>query len=228
MRHEAVGWIGVVLLAAAGPMAAAPLTREPVRLRAAGIELARLSPLTFELMTQELSVLLEGAEVRLDWRTSRASGETAPDELRVVFLDSAGRGAHAGRPMLAASGQAGPAPTVWVYTPTVMAALGLKPAALLDSFEAQRTLGVALGRALAHEVVHLLAPEVPHGDGVMAARLNLAALDHARPALDEPSAVSLAAAARSWHTRGGPPPEAERRARARLAAAARADHVAAR
>jgi hypothetical protein len=228
MRHEAVGWIGVVFLAAAGPVAGAPLGPEPVRLRAAGIELTRLSPLTFELMTQELSILLENAQVRLDWRKARASGETAPDELRVVFLASAGRGAHAGRPILAASGQAGPAPTVWVYTPTVLAALGLRPAALLDSFEAQRALGVALGRALAHELVHLLAPEVPHGEGVMAARFHLVALDHARPALDEPSAVALAAAARSWHARGGPPPEAERRARARLGAAASASHVAAR
>jgi hypothetical protein len=226
LRRETVAWIGVVLLAGAGSLATSPADAEPVRLRVAAIELARLSPLTFELMTQELSVLLDVADVRLGWRRARPSGVTAPDELRVVFLDSAGRGAHAGRPILAASGQAGPAPTVWVYVPTVLAALGLKPKDPLDSFEAQRVLGLALGRALAHELVHLLAPEVPHGEGVMAARVRLAALEHVRPALDRPSSVALAAAARSWQARGGPSPEAERRARARRAA--RAEHASGR
>jgi len=220
-----VAWLAVGLLAVASPLhGAAPDDEPPIRLHAVAIELASLGSVTFELMTRELSALLDETGVQLEWRRDRPSGATTPEELRFVFLDSPGRGAHAGQPVLAASGQVGPAPTVWVYTPSVVAALALGPTAPLDSRPAQRALGVALGRVLAHELVHLLSPEVPHGRGVMTARVRLASLDHARPTLDASSAVALAAAARTWRSRGGPPPETERRARA--ATTANADVVA--
>jgi hypothetical protein len=37
---------------------------------------------------------------------------------------------------------------------------------------AARALAIALGRVVAHEVVHALAPSVPHGKGLMSASLN--------------------------------------------------------
>ena len=220
-------WVGVGLLFAAVPVHGAPRHHDDsVRLRAVAIELTTLCPVTFELMTRELSTLLEETGLRLDWRRDRPSGATTAEELRFVFLDSPGRGAHAGQPVLAASGQSGPAPTVWVYTPSVRAALPARYTAHSDSFDARRCLGVALGRVLAHELVHLLAPEVPHGRGVMAARVRLEAMDSVQPLLDASSAVALAAAARRWRARGGPAPEAGRRARLRQAATVGAGVVA--
>jgi hypothetical protein len=101
--------------------------------------------------------------------------------------------------------------------PTVRAALGLPVATRLESFLAQRAMGVALGRVLAHELVHLLAPEIPHGTGVMAARFRLTELGQGVMILDPASARALTLAARAWEDRGGPPSEEERGARAHLA-----------
>jgi hypothetical protein len=104
-----------------------------------------------------------------------------------------------------------------VYVPNVSRALGLRTFALVESPRDQRDLGTALGRVVAHEVVHALAPEVPHGDGLMAARFHLGhlALDEVR--LDDDDARALVVAAQEWRARGGPLPEPERRARASAA-----------
>lgn len=221
LKLAAVGGIGAVLLGVpawggAASREAAP-AGGPVALRAAAIEIAPVSALAFEVLVRELQSLLDATGVRVDWRRVRPAGETRIDELRVVFLDAPGRGAHAGRPILGASGQAGPAPTIWVYMPTVVAALNLPTDTPLQTFVAQRAMGVALGHVLAHEMVHLLAPEVPHSTGVMAARFRLAGLRSGQASLDAESADALAHAARAWRIRGGPPSEEERRARARRA-----------
>jgi hypothetical protein len=180
---------------------------EPVPLTAAAIEVARVPPVAFDIMQQELAALLEPTGVRLVWRRAGPSGETSPEELRVVFLGGPARGLHAGRGVLAATLPTGPAPTIWVYTPTVVESLG--PAADGPATpRARRALGLALGRILAHELVHVLAPEIPHGHGVMAERFRLVALDQTRPVLSPLSARALEHGARAWvaraHRRGIP------------------------
>lgn len=217
---------GAVLVAAPVPGAEPP--GSGVTLRASAIEFATVPAPSFELMTRELDALLAGTGVRLRWRRAGPTGETSADELRVVFLDAPGRGAHADRPILAASGPAAPAPTIWVYMPTVAAALDLPGPTPLQSFLGRRALGVALGRVLAHELVHLLAPEVPHGTGVMAPRFRLAELGSGRMAYDNASARALANAAAAWYRRGGPPPEEVRRGYAALAARAASEGLKAR
>lgn len=209
-------WAGIVLLGAVGPVAAAPPPREPVLLHAVSVESAPLDPMVFDLMTRELNILFAEAGVRVAWRRTRPSGtvvwrQTSPggeatrQELRVVFTASSGRGADAGQPILASALPSGPAPTVWVYTPNVIAALDLQANTPAQAFAAQRALGVALGRVMAHELIHLLVPEEPHGTGVMIACIRLAELDHRRPTLDRQLASALTAAARSWRARGGAP-----------------------
>jgi hypothetical protein len=225
-RSKALGaaLIGASVALVAPPSPAAELPAPGVILRAAAIELATLPPLSFQLMTLELDALLAEAGVGLQWRRARPNGETSAEEIRVVFLDASGRGAHAERPVLAASGPAGPAPTIWVYTPTVHAALARPgPAAAAQPFPAQRDLGIALGRVLAHELVHLLAPEVPHGTGVMAPCFHLTELGSGRMAYDSGCVRALATAADAWHRRGGPPPEEERRVHGALAAKSAAE-----
>jgi hypothetical protein len=212
-QRGSFGWIVPIILGVAVvPSGLFAAETSDAQLRVAAVELANVPSLSFETMVVQLDALLAGSGVRLLWRRSGPGEETARDELRVVFLGAPGRGAHAGHPILAASGPTGPAPTVWVYMPTVRAALGLPRATRFESFLAQRAMGVALGRVLAHELVHLLAPQVPHGTGVMAPRFRLTELGRGAMALDGTCARALLVAARAWEERGGPPLEADRRA----------------
>ena len=65
------------------------------------------------------------------------------------------------------------APFVWVHVPSVRAVIGLDPRgpAFTLAPPASRALAIALGRVVAHELVHALAPSVPHGTGLMSAAL---------------------------------------------------------
>jgi hypothetical protein len=188
--------------------AASPNEAQTVRLRTAGFDLVRLNALTAEVMITELNRLLAAADTRVEWRWAAPGTETAPDELRVVFLDSPARGTLAGYPVLGttATGHSGPPPIVWIHTPSVARVLGLRAESLRNSFFAERSLGVALGRVVAHELVHALAPEVPHGTGLMAPGLRPQALLGPPLVFDARSATTFGAAARSWRRWGGSPP----------------------
>jgi hypothetical protein len=121
----------------------------------------------------EAQRLLRALGVAATWRTGRPSEPVRPGELRVILLD---RGAvdATGAPVLGATpdhfdGE----PFFWVHVPSVRSALGLDPRRPLAPTELRdrHQLGVAIGRVVAHESVHALAPGVPHGVGLMAARL---------------------------------------------------------
>jgi hypothetical protein len=216
MRHGIRAWAGVVLVAATAAGADERSPGDPERLEAAGIELVRLPPVTRELMVRELNEVLAPGGVGLRWRWTTPRSVTRPDQLRVVFLDSRGRGAHRGRTFLACSGLTGPVTSVWVYVPNVTAALGRRTGHLL-ALGGMRELGTALGRVLAHEIVHVLAPELPHGEGLMAARFGPGHLALDPPRLDDDGTRVLRAAAGEWRQRGGALPAPERQARAAAA-----------
>lgn len=186
------------------PLATAQTGPVPAeRLQASGVALTRLPPVAQELMVRELGEVLAPAGVALGWRWSAAESQARSDELLVIFLDSTGRGAHAGRMVLACSGDNGIVTSVWVYVPNVMEALGLSGEAPPESLGARRELGLALGRVVAHEVVHALAPDLEHGEGLMSHRFHLGQLVDDRPRLDEGGTRVLAMAARRWRTDGG-------------------------
>ena len=226
MERRRVLQAGLCLWGLALPLCAAPSTEnKTVRLRAVGFEFARISPMTVKVMATEVDRLLAAAGARVEWRWAAPGTETAPDELCVVFLDSPGRGSAAEQPVLGttATGGSGSPPLIWISWPNVVHTLGFRDDSPLDTFFVKRSLGVALGRVVAHEFVHALAPEVPHGSGLMAAGILPGALRRPRLDLDEESAAKLNAAARSWQRWGGPPPQADRQARARPAGARPAD-----
>jgi hypothetical protein len=184
-------------LALAGVAGADPPAAGSLQLHAAEIDIASLTPLTRAAMQHELGTLLEPASLAVAWRTVRPGAETEPDELSFVFLSSKGVGPDRGA--LASTANRGLVRTTWVYLPSVAATLGLGLEAVATSFDAQRLIGVALGRVLAHEMVHAMAPDVEHARvGLMRSRLRVFQLVRGRPALADDCVASLAAGARLW------------------------------
>ena len=69
---------------------------------------------------------------------------------------------------------------------------------------ASRDLSLALGRVVAHELVHALAPSVPHGTGLMSAMLSYRQLTASSIPFD--AEVGLAVQARPpWRSPGAAP-----------------------
>jgi len=117
--------------------------------------------------------------------------------VRVILLD---RGADQapGIPVLGATpSHFEGAPFVWVHVPNVRAAAGLRPAGsgFADPLSA-RALGIALGRIVAHELVHALAPSVPHGTGLMSGKLTCRQLTAATLPVDPEVGLTVQAALR--------------------------------
>lgn len=181
-----------------------------VELKAVGIDLARLAPLTVATLRQEIGHVLAPVGLALAWRSAAPGAETSVGELRVIFLRSTGLGADRGGTALGRTALGIPVPATWVYVPNVALALGLEPDAIRGSFEAQRRVGIALGRVVAHEMVHVLAPEREHAHaGVMRRKLGAFHLASGRPTLEEGYAEALAEGARAWMA--GPGTERARR-----------------
>lgn len=80
--------------------------------------------------------------------------------------------------------------TVFVFVPNVHRTLGIREAP--DHPREQYEFARALGRIVAHELVHALAPEQPHtGRGVMQGRLTRPFLVQDELSLDSPTAAVL-------------------------------------
>lgn len=111
-----------------------------------------------------------GIDVR--WRRWRDGENDDPAEIRVILLDRGATRAP-GVPILGATPRSVDAPRfLWVHVPSVRAMLGFAPNGWTGGHPVStRALAQALGRVVAHELVHALAPSVPHGVGLMSASL---------------------------------------------------------
>jgi hypothetical protein len=130
--------------------------------------------------------------VPVAWRVGEAGEAARPGEVRVILLNR-GAARASGEPILGSTpSRFEGASFVWVHVPNVRAAMGLRTEGPLVTVEASsvRALGIALGRVVAHELVHVLAPSVPHGKGLMAEKLTRSQLAASRLAVEP--AVSLA------------------------------------
>jgi hypothetical protein len=150
------------------------------------------------LARDEARSVLRRMGVAVSWRRGPAGEATRPGEVRVILLD---RGALRGplTPVLGATpSHFAAAPFVWVHVPGVRAVMGLSPQGLGAALDpaAARGLAVALGRVVAHEVVHALVPSVPHGTGLMSATLNRRQLVAATLPVDPEVSLAVRAALR--------------------------------
>lgn len=118
--------------------------------------------------------LLREMGVEARWRRGDPHELSRPGELRIILLARPGVFEN-GLPVLGATPtQFAGDPHVWVHVPSVASAVGIdrmRPGMRLD-VQAARRLGTGLSRVVAHELVHALVPALPHGRGLMAARLD--------------------------------------------------------
>jgi hypothetical protein len=147
------------------------------------VEAVSVPPSVRDAMVREIADILGPLGVRLRWRKGPPETESEPDEVRVVPLGPAMRRKKTerlGRVLGATSIGDGPR-TIWIDYANVAWVAGTSEERLVSAdFGVRRRVGVAMGRVLAHEVIHALAPEMPHSAaGLMGERL-LGALE--RPA----------------------------------------------
>ncbi len=125
----------------------------------------------------EVSHIFKAMGIPTRWRRAEAHEGVATGELQVVLLDRCALADGHGV-VLGATPTHNEGPLlVWIHVPCVRGALGLgeREPVILETRDTYR-LGVAVGRVIAHEVVHALAPALPHGAGLMAHHLTLADL----------------------------------------------------
>jgi hypothetical protein len=140
------------------------------------------------------------------WRRGDAGELARPGEVRVILLDRTA--AKSGRPVLGATPPGfDVAPFAWIHVPSVRAVIGLDPrgSAFTMAPPASRALAIAPGRVAAHEVVHALAPSVPHGTGLMSALLTYRQLT--APSIPFETEVGLAVQAALRGDPLGPSPD---------------------
>ena len=158
----------------------------------------RLLPHGFDLMTAEVHSVFNPLGVRIDWQQGQAGpipgrngGSADPAEILVILSPSEPAGLGLSRDVMGAvMGQEVPRRAIYLFFPAVARALGFrsKGETILQP-RWSRDFARSLGRVLAHEVVHAIAPEQPHAiDGLMSCLLKRNHLLAPRAELDPESA----------------------------------------
>jgi hypothetical protein len=153
--------------------ASRPATSLPPTLSLVWIDSAHEADGSEGAAREEALRLLAELGVTARWRRAGASDPVRAGDLRVILLDRAAVDRD-GLPVLGATPDHFEGdPFFWVHAPSVRVALGLDPRrpVAFSELRDRHELGVAIGRVIAHETVHALAPGVPHGVGLMAPRL---------------------------------------------------------
>ena len=121
----------------------------------------------------ELDTILERLGARIEWRRGPIGAASLLDEIRVAVVPRP-RGSLEGTRTIASVDTSTPAASIWLYRDNLLWAAGLDAAAArICSPRCKRLLGVVIGRALAHEIVHAVLPELDHGQrGLMGRRLD--------------------------------------------------------
>jgi hypothetical protein len=164
---------------AGGPGAAVP------RLRLVWIDVLGAAPFAYAVASHEAAVILGAAGVESAWSAGGPSTVTDDTELKIVLMTAVTNGAGLPARVMGGTHRGGQSRSAWIYLSNVLLALGLPEtgAGQLSGIQ-QRQVALALGRVIAHEVVHAVAPDLPHSRrGLMARTINRSLLLQARVAL---------------------------------------------
>jgi len=162
--------VGLVLPAASLLAGDTPLAR--LRMRLSWFDVSGSAAAIEGAASHELSNLFAPASIDIDW-TRASTGVQAPDsDVQVIVLEQA-PGVPKG--VMGAAFHSDVRPhSVWVYLRHVRTTLGFgsRSEGMLRPTE-QALLGRAVGRVVAHEIVHAYAPGRDHEPtGIMRARLD--------------------------------------------------------
>lgn len=154
-----------------------------------------------EDVRKEVESILEGAGIRVLW--SDASVEPAPEStLPVVVVvtpsEPAGAGWHLSPSAMGVYLSSDQSSAVYVFYHRVARVLGVASErdGMLEPSDRKR-LAKALGRVVVHELVHRVAPDLPHADtGVMQGDLGPSTLTRNHLSLDGDSRSAVLAALR--------------------------------
>jgi hypothetical protein len=169
------------------------------------VDVLGIASVAIPFASDEVAAILGPAGIATTSAIGAPSTEGAADEIRIVILGEFPGAAPLGGRVMGCTHRGSLTRTTWVYLSSVLWALG-KPDRDARGMLAreQEVVGRALGRVAAHEIVHVLAPDLPHGrDGLMAGRVGpaLLASSHVRLGTREAWAarVGFAALAAAAH-----------------------------
>jgi hypothetical protein len=180
---------------------AAPAAAADATLAAPSIRLTWIDPIgagagSETLARAEVETLLARMGVRASWRRGVPGELMRKDEVAVILVgDQPPSGSEF---VLGATKRTQTCPAVWIRVPNIRRALGVRsegPVGGLSTSE-QRLVSIAVGRVIAHEVVHAVAPGVPHGSGLTSATLTGQQLRAPSIAVEPEAALAVEAAAR--------------------------------
>lgn len=194
MRHRS-GISATILVTLAAGLAGgrAPAAEERPVLRVLWIDVQGVAPYAFPLAVREAAGILDEVGINTSWTLGTPATETSGYAVSVVLLWEPQRGARLAPHTMGCTLRAGGSNVTWIYLSTVRWALGLQAPG--GSAREQEEIGRALGRVVAHEIVHVLAPGLPHGNaGLMTAHLSRARLVRGRASLSPRDADALHAA----------------------------------
>jgi len=162
----------------------------PPRLRLVWSDPLQGLPFSFDYVARELASTLS---VRVAWRPAPSEYRLAPHEILVVLLDSEPPGSL-GSGVMGSTTRGLVPKTLWVMLPNVKRTLwrdlASSPSFLPGFSRAQ--LARAVARVVAHEVLHVVAPAVPHASrGLMRSHLGRAELIRKELRVDSASQRAL-------------------------------------
>ena len=186
----------------AGPLArpALPGTARPDRsipsLSLAWVDAAGTAPWAFAPAASELSALLGRLGIRASVRRVDVHAVTTASELTVILLPQRPAASRLSPEAMGATSTGSGSPrTCVVFAAEVARTLGLAAPWPTWSTVQRRDFGVALGRVVVHELVHVLIPAQPHvREGLMAAKLSGAQLRGPTPPIAPATAQALRSA----------------------------------
>lgn len=188
-------------------MVLVPAAREEPAARLVWLDPAGVALGTEAVVRPEVLRLLRQMGVEATWRRGEPQELARTGELRVIFLNRGTQRRH-DAPVLGATPASFQGERfVWVHVPSVRVAAGVssqRTGPSLDLHSARR-LGIALARVIAHEIVHAIAPALPHGTGLMSARLDRYMLTDGSIAIDPLVGLSVRAALAGARLASRPP-----------------------
>lgn len=190
--------VAVVVVVAALVTATPPVGAEPApaplrRLTVVFVDVERaLPPLATSNLRDEAVRSLRGAGVELEWLRAEAGQSFDGTTYKLLLV----RRAPAGLRQRCAMGSVISRPdaprAAWLYLDSVLATLRLLADPERLGLVQARDLGMALGKVAAHELVHAVAPELPHArGGLMAAQMGRTMLTSSSLPIDEATRAAL-------------------------------------